>query len=290
MPKPWSVPFEWGPEQVSARRLFTSSALFVVVVATYLIGVVHLARASLIAHAILAVGVPLLLWLGGLFDEVEPRILQLVKIETGYNLLAVSSKIALTYGWHDAATVIGYGFGLWFLTQVGGFIAFELKERMYTGVAQSLMLGAAIFVWMYSAPDLAGAIDADGRFLMWGEDAPLAVRIMYCTWVVHAMVGDMNDVYLRSVLLHSVSVTIAMLSGAFFHVRLLTAGHFFALDLGFRVTALPSDVGRDDFAQLTVPQRRWVYRYVRPVVIGLTVVSTTGVAIAALVLGLDLGL
>lgn len=287
--EPWTVPFAWGPEQVSAGRFLSSSALFAIVAAVYFVGIIGAARISIGFEAVIAMVVPAICLFGGYFEHADPRIKQLMWFESGYNLIALGNKLALVGGAGAVAGWIGWLFVGFFVFQVLGFLAFEFQEKRYLGMVPSAILGIVIFWWFSQAGDVGGVIDAQGRFLMWGTEAPVAVRAIYAVWLFNAAIGDMNDVYPRAVVVHVVSVAVALASGEFFHARLLTASHLFVLDLAFGVTRMPSPVLPETFVTLPVATRRWFFDTVRPPIIVVVTLGCAGLLVAAAVLGLDLG-
>lgn len=285
----WTVPFEWGPAPVERRRLVCATLVLLGAGLLYQVGVVHAARLHVLVEIGIALGFPVALALGRFFRETNPRILQLLWFESGYNVLVILNKLALGAELPGAATVVGYGFGLFFVVQVYGFVSFELGERRYVGVAQSLVLGGLIAAWFFTAADHGGRIDAAGRFLMWGEDAPLAVQIGYAVWVINALACDLNDLHLRLLVLHLASVTVALTSGEFFHARLLTASHLFCLDLAFQYNRMPPRQVPEDVGFLPVPWRRRFVERIRDPLAWTTLAGVVAVAVAAAALGLGLG-
>lgn len=257
MSEPWTVPFQWGPEPVPPRRLAGTTTLLFGIALLYLFGMVHAARLHVGVEIAIALGFPLLFAASGFFKDTDARILQLLWFESGYNALVILNKLALLYALPAAASAVGYAFAVFFLVQTLGFVRFELDERRPLGIVQSLTLAGLIGLWFFTSADPAGRIDADGRFLMWGEDAPLALQLAYVIWVTNALIGDLNDVNFRLIVLHGASVTVALASGEFFHARLLTAAHLFCLDLAFQYNRMPPRQLPEDIGFLPVPWRRW---------------------------------
>jgi len=283
----WNVPFAWGPRSVSPQALLTSVTLTLAFASLYLHGVVAAARVHILFEVGVAVALPLALAWGGCFKVTNPRIVQLVWFESTYNLLAIVNQLALMAEAPDVARVLGYGFGGFFALQVYGFIAFEIGDRRYLGAVASACLGGLIFWWLATAAAPEGAIDAAGRFLMWGEEAPLAIRVAYAVWVVNALACDLNDLHLRLILIHAASVAVALGSGEFFHARLLTASHLFVLDLAFQFTRMPSPTLPEDFAHLPLRWRRWYFARLREPLTWLSVGGVVAITLGALLGGLD---
>jgi hypothetical protein len=93
----------------------------------------------------------------------------------------------------------------------------------------------------------ANVIDEDGRFLLWGDDAPANVLLHYGFWLLGVLYVDYEEVLPNSAnqATHLASYLVACFSGEFWHVRLLTASHLFLLDAilyfraGITVSAAP---------------------------------------------------
>ena len=68
-------------------------------------------------------------------------------------------------------------------------------------------------------------LDEQGRFLMWGEDTPLAIKIICKLWIVNVVVPLPTQAIMQFV-----SLPVSWASKEFFHVRMLTARHLFVFD------------------------------------------------------------
>lgn len=269
----WNVPFQDGPSRVSTLRFLTTVGVLAALGAAYQGGLVVGARLHVGVEIAITVGLPLLVWASGLMGSASPRILQLFLFESGYNALTILNRSALALGLTDLAWLVGVGFVVFFVVQAAGFLAFEVRQRRPLGVVASVCMSIVVFWWAATCADLGGSVDADGRFLMWGEDAPWILQGMYATWIVNAVVGDLTDVFPRTVVLHGVSVAVALASGEFFHARLLTASNLFLLDLAFNLTRNHSSILPDDFAGLPPDTRRWLFERLR---VPLSALSTLG--------------
>lgn len=231
----------------------------------YLYGLIALCRASLLFEACISIGLPLFCWATGWFRYNHPRLTQLLLIESLFNLLAVTGRVSVQYGVDWLNGVSSSGFLLFFVLQVGGFALFQIKLRKPLGMVQSLCGALIIGMWWFGIEDSTNRMDADSRFLMWGEDAPLAVQLYYVAWFLNISLSEALPLpWLRVFVVHSVSVGLSMWSGEFFHVRLFTACHIFVIDM---VTGVgmqrPEGLGRD----FAVVPARWLpgfHRWFQP--------------------------
>lgn len=274
------APFSW-------RRWLIATLLMIVVLTVYLYGIIVISRLSLWAEAIIGIGFPLLIVAGAWFALDAPRINQLMLFESSYNAIAVVVQLSLLVGLFWLNHAGSWAFALFFLAQVGGFVAWQFKEKAYHGFAQSLVLGTLIFIWWFSTLE-PSVVDADGRLLMWGRDAPLAVRIAYVIWVTTVLFNDVNDFYWRNAVAHLISVALSLWSGEFFHARLLTAAHIFCLErMGYWFFALPEGPGMV-FGTPSAAIRGRYMTHVRPVLGWVTSVSMLILLVSTALFGLDL--
>jgi hypothetical protein len=251
-----------SPTATPAKAV-TSVILVAVFSAIYLVGLVELCRQSLLVEAGISLALPVFCAATGWFRYQHPRLIQLLVIESFYNLMVVGGKLSIALDMHTANRAVALGFGVFFVLQLGAFVAFQLKRRSLHGVVQSLTAVLLIGYWWMGLSEVSNTVDADGRFLMWGADAPLAIRLYYVIWVVNVLLVDSPIMpWLRTATAHFVSVGLALWSGEFFHVRVLTACNLFVLDLvlGFGMGA-PEALGRD----FAVVPTRWLPAFRRTV-------------------------
>lgn len=156
-------------------------------------------------------------------------------------------------------------------------------------VVQSALFAALVLAWWTTRASHAGALDVDGRLLVWGGDAPLALRLYYIAWCVNVLLVDTRALpALSQAIVHFVSIGVAFGSGEFFHARLLTASHLLILDLCFGFSFARSNVLGHGFATLTDAQTRAFQERVAPILAWVTTLGCLAIAGAALLLGLDL--
>jgi hypothetical protein len=285
-----SDPHHILPVATPAKTL-TSMGVVAVVAFVYLVGLVALCRASLVAEAAISLAFPLWCIGSGWIRHPHPRLLQLLAIESFYNLLVVTGKTAIVWElpWLDRASAVGFtGF---FVLQLGAFVAFQVKVRSPHGVLQSVTAALLMGAWWLQSAQMSNAVDGSGRFLMWGGDAPLAVAAFYVVWVVNVMFVDSPTMpWLRVATIHVVSVLLALFSGEFFHVRVLTACHLFVLDLvfGFGMSA-PEAFGRDFAVVPHVWQERFRTGF-QPALAWICTLGCLGILAASWVWGLDLAM
>ena len=95
----------------------------------YLWGLIALCRESLLFEAVVSLGLPLLCVAGGWLRYRHPRMVQLLLIESTFNLLAVLSQLSISRGWALLNEVCSGGFLLFFVLQVTGFVVFQVRHR-----------------------------------------------------------------------------------------------------------------------------------------------------------------
>ena len=181
---------------------------------------------------------------------VMKRVKQLVVFESLYNLIVIISLIAILAGNATTNRLASWAFVGFFVLQAGGFFAAQIQRKKPHGILQSAILVSCILFWWYNTTDPSGVIDEQGRFLMWGEDAPFAVKLIYTIWALNGLLADTTVLpRLTQAIVHLVSIALCWWSAEFFHVRLLTACHLFLLDgifaysfsdpLGKRICVMP---------------------------------------------------
>ena len=155
----------------------------------YLSALVSAAQQSIAFEAALGIGLPLLVLLTGQVRFHHPRVLELLFIESGFNVLAVTSRLAHSHGLTWLNEVCGGLFAVWFCVQAGGFLRGQWRKGSRSGVWLSLLAIVLIGDWFLGAPQLGGAVDEQGQLLLWGSQAPLAVRVWYAIWVANILVN-----------------------------------------------------------------------------------------------------
>lgn len=275
--------------EATPRHFLTSIPLVVFVSFVYMAGVVALCRASLLFEAAISLGLPVFCYLAGWFRYKNPRLMQLLMIESFFNLLAVSARLSVAEGWDTVNAVCSWGFVGFFAIQVLGFVAFQVKRRNWHGMLQSSTAVVLLIAWWLSIEDHTNVVDAESRFLMWGEDAPLAIQLYYVTWVINVAFAEALALpWLRLPVAHMVSVAISMASGEFFHIRLLTACNLFVIDLvtGFGMQK-PEGLGRE-FAVIPVDWLDGFWNRFRPALAWVASAGCLAILIGAYFWGLDL--
>lgn len=234
----------------SAARLAASATAFVAVVALYQHALIALCRRSVLAEVAISLGIPSLFVLTRRLRFIDPRVAQLVFIETFFCVVAITTK--LTAGSSASVqTAVGALFVGFFAMQAAGFVVAQTRRSSPHGVFQTLVLMAMIADWWLHRPNASGVIDPSGRLLVFGVEAPLTVRLGYVLWVSNVLFVQTRTLpRLHQALVHVVSVALAFGSGEFFHARLLTACHLFVLDLVFNYSE-----GSEARSSLVLPPR-----------------------------------
>ena len=277
-----------APNAATPRDAVVSVGLMVFLGSAYLWGLAELCRQSVAFEAALLLGLPALVVATGQLRFQHRRLFQIFCIEAVFNLLAVLSKLAIRYEQEALNTLLGAGFALWFAVQVGGFLVQHHRRGNRVGLVVSGLLAVTIGAWFATAPQLGSVLDAHGRLWIWGAEAPLAVRVQYGLWfVVLLFTATRTPPLFRMQALQLASLGVSYASGAFFHVRLLTACHLFLLDLLVALSSWPVVLG-ERFAVL--PQR-WHERLeagAKMPILAVVVAGMAAVGLASLTLGLDL--
>ena len=240
------------------KRFFLTTILTAIFTALYLTGIILAVRNSLWLEIFISLGFPLFMLLTKrarhFFRKpvhmVMKRVFQLVIFESFYNVIVIASLISIYIGNTWGNTIASWGFVLFFIIQAGGFFVAQIQRKKPHGVFQSAVLVSCILIWWYGTEDASGIVDGQGRFLMWGEDAPLAVKLIYTIWAINGLLYDTTALpRLTQAIVHLVSIALCWWAAEFFHVRLLTACHLFLLDgifaysisdpLGVRICVMP---------------------------------------------------
>ena len=248
----WATSASSPPDRAGVR-LLVSTFILAALAVVYQLGLVWVARASVGTEAAISLLLPLGCVVGGWVRFGTPRLLQLLAIESFFNLMAVATRLSLLMRWPTGALTHA-GFALFFVVQVGGFLLAQWKSRSRHGVLQSLLGAGLIVDWWWRARETYSAVDPAGRLLVWGTEAPLSVRLAYVIWVTNVLLVQTTRLpRLHQAVIQGASVGVALGSGEFFHVRLLTACHMFLLDLVFGYGKPRPGNASDDFAVL--PER-----------------------------------
>lgn len=227
-----------GSETVSKWIVSCSIAFFCCFI--YLYGVVQTCRYSVNWEILITLGFPFVIWQSFIrgskqYEEYSPRMEQLIQFETFFNVLVVGNKVCLMYSQLGGLRILfNYCFVSFFALQTYGFVQAEISRKQWLGVVRSLSLFLNIMLQRYrSSPFYFDSfLDGEGRFLMWGGDAPTMMIVHYFFWVLAVLIVEYVEHLPYSLLhcFHLASVTLAAFSGEFWHVRILTACHLFVMD------------------------------------------------------------
>ncbi|WP_372368353.1 hypothetical protein [Candidatus Uabimicrobium sp. HlEnr_7] len=218
-------------ENYDAKKTIVSVFIIFFLSLVYLYGVIAIVRVNILFEVFISLLFPIMC-IGFKVDQnFLPRVKQLFYIESIYNILVILTLVLVLSGMSSLYIALSWGFVVFFVIQIIGFIVIQKKRKSYLGILQSLMGICLMFIWFFHKENTISTIDNQGRFLMWGEDAPLSIQIVYTLWFL-------NVIFLESVLLpklsqaivQSSSLLLCWCSGEFFHARLLTACHLFMLD------------------------------------------------------------
>ena len=175
---------------------------------------------------------------------VMKRVFQLVIFESFYNALVIITLFAILFGSASVNAFTAWAFVLFFIIQTGGFVVSLIQRNKSHGIFQSVILFACIILWFYNIQDTSSIVDAQGRFLMWGQEAPLAVKLIYTIWAINGLLADTTVLpRFTQAIVQLVSIALCWWSAEFFHARLLTACHLFLLD-GIFAYSISDPLGR----------------------------------------------
>lgn len=201
----------------------------------YFYGITLLARTTLFFELFFCLIIPAMIFYLIKFSnsDTPKRVMQLIVIESLYMLLVIASKISLYWHFDVLNHGISYGFLGLFIIQFSLFVRYQYQVKSYLGLLRTAMFLVLIVLWFYQDA-MDSTIDAEGRFLMWGNEAPAGIILYYCCWVIGIPLVDSRTLpNFLNALFHFASVSVAVWSLEFFHVRLLTASHLFILDALF---------------------------------------------------------
>jgi len=240
----------------TARLWFASCVALMILSFTYLYGVLCAARLSVAWEACLTIGLPALSYLFFVSPEASQtgatRMRDLILIESSFNFLSVIAKVFIEYQYHYNQAM-NIAFLLFFVLQTYGFIS---NEKLYRGNVSSIRswtLFTQICMQRWSlqylshSDETANVIDAQGRLIVFGKNAPPNLILHYGFWLIGILYVDYGDYVSNSGMhvTHIASYLLSCLSGEFWHSRLLTASHLFVLDAilyfrnGVTVSAAP---------------------------------------------------
>ena len=241
--------FEELYENESLKDWTASCVVVCLVGVVYLNGVIQFARANVLAEAIIAFFFPFLGWIfystrqPHQFENASYRQKELIIIESIFNLLVVFLKYNLKFGFLENKNVADSLFVLFFSLQTFGFLRSEARSKrpicflrsitLFIGIILQFLLGKAnIDNNSVGSKSMESLITSDGRFLVFGFDAPNNLKLHYGFWLLGVLYIDYSHMLPHAALhlLHFCSYVLAVLSGEFWHVRLLTASHLFVID------------------------------------------------------------
>jgi hypothetical protein len=228
----------------------------------YFYGITLLARTTVLFEIFLCLIIPALVFYINKYSKngTAARVMQLIIIETLYMLFVILSKISIYFNAAAINHLINSGFFSLFIIQFMFFMLYQFKVKSYFGFLRTFMFLVLVFYWFHDV-HLNSIIDAQGRFLMWGTEAPTYIILYYCFWVIGIPLVDSRTLpNFLSALFHFASVSIAVWSQEFFHVRLLTASHLFILDALFHF----SDKNKENlFCVISTNQFEFYQKHIR---------------------------
>lgn len=208
--------------------------LFLILCGTiiYEYGLVYLAASSPWAELLLVTGAPITVAALGLLRGKPPRTVQLLCIETFFNIGSSAARIGKAADIPLFTRVSAVIFVCFFCVQVGGFVVDSLKAKSPQFVFNTALATLLIIAFARQGGWESTIAERDGNVLLWGTSEPTFVRLGYLVWITNAIftlaLPKPNAII---AIAHLVSVAISMRSTGFFHVRLLTASNLFVIEL-----------------------------------------------------------
>lgn len=128
-----------------------------------------------------------------------------------------------------------YFFISYFVMQASGFLVDIIKKRKEKpgaplGVLITILGISNIFFWVFIATNQHFIIDQSGEILTFGIKEPWYIISVYCLWFTYVIMNGSSLPNLPELIVHSLSLIIASISGQFFLSRLLLASHLFIID------------------------------------------------------------
>jgi hypothetical protein len=211
----------------TARQWFASCVVLFILTLTYLYGVICASRKSLIWEAILTMGLPFFGYVFFVSPEVttssSTRMRDLILIESSFNVLVFLTKFSIVYfdsNYNTTLNVLLLGF---FALQTYGFVSNEKFYHHNFSSLRSWTLFTQICMQRWNLDHLAhnkysaNVIDSEGRFLVFGEDAPANIMLHYGFWLLGILYVDYEDFIPNSATqaTHFASFIVACFSGEF---------------------------------------------------------------------------
>ena len=212
----------------------------------YSYGLVHLARAHWLFELAILLFPLFLLEFFARQGQWQSRT-RLLFLESSFVLLCVVSKVSLSNFEGAQETLLNGLFGVFFVFQVGGFLAAQIKKKAYIAAAATSALGVGIAFWFFLGTGLSTS--PEGGLLFFGGNAPRLLQAMYVTWFFCIMTTEYADQFPRGsgTLAHFASICVALGSGEFFHARILTAVHLLFLFACFTIQPIKKDLSKEVF-------------------------------------------
>jgi len=271
-------------EHTTWPEFVVSSCVTFLLCWTYFFGLIMGARVNLYWEATISLGMPVLLFQTGFIRLASDRLQQLMRFESLYNFISIIAKLSIMHDVPWLNDVCVWAYVAFFSLQVFGFVAKEVENKYWWGMVSSITMAISIIMFKVNTGTNPNRMDDENRLLMWGEEAPVTLRLNYIVWVINVMLFEFIDIGKHKMthpIAHFASVAIACWVGEFWHARLLTACHVFFISAltgsSYNVTHV-----QKDFASLPVQGIAWQLRLQKPITvvtcIGCLVVCTTGLA------------
>jgi hypothetical protein len=255
----------------------------------YLLLIIFGVRSNPLWELFIWLGVPLIAFGLKKANQFAPRVRQLFIFETMFGLFVLLSILSIKTNSITFSNLLPYAFVLFFVVQMGGFFIFQINQKKYDSAFASIGMFVMLMTWFGSRGDAnLAAIDPDGRFFMWGSDAPLALRWYYTIWVIKPLLVDSLLLpKLTQAVTHLATIALCWWSQEYVHIRLLTACHLFMLDGIFGYTA--AGFLKKDFCSIPEKHQIVFKEKVQPIIRHGTSFALIVLVICTYTFGLNLG-
>ncbi len=183
------------------------------------------------------------------FVDLEDMITdRLILLETSFNLICLGLRLCAHYGLLGKTKgIFDYLFLGWFVCQVAGFCVMQAVKGASSCIITSVMMGIGISLYFWENRIRRGtttACDKEGRVLIFGHNASPYLQYMYMLWFFGVAFVEYHAFpKLVVACLHLASIVMAITSGEFFRVRILTASHSFVITFMFTRPHDPNFLG-----------------------------------------------
>jgi predicted anti-sigma-YlaC factor YlaD len=246
-----------GSPVPTSSEFFSSLVITASISTIYLWGLLELLRVHVWIEAAVTIGLPVFVMVSNYQRHTEDYQRKLIALESVFNVVAVIAKVAIETETAFLNTVASYAFLVFLLAQFAYFVGFcirkgiqeekswreMLKGTHYFTAAMALTVFLAVLIQRIEAGHWGGVdantLGANGELMIWGGDVGVMLKVNYLFWTFYILLcDDMHSKltkpsiqgYMTLNVAQLCSVGLSMLSGEFWHARMVTAVHLVVLD------------------------------------------------------------